>query len=274
MTKTFFIVLLFSATAVSCDPQSKTIMLPEGISMEQAMNEITTKKLNHELEFAFDIHKVLVQKSTKNILRTILNSDHKWQLLGILINPRLMAGLAGMVWQSLLNNMFWAPHNYKELTAEELLCIVRDRGNEQLLNLTMQIINTQHVDPEVKEIVLALKEQGYPLRIASNIGKEIYIKLKQQLEESQSNIFALFDQDEHGMEGKTIDYRVSPVQKPSLQFFQEFLDAYDPARKKLIIFIDDKAINVKAAIQLGFVGIHFKNAKQLKNDLTELGITI
>lgn len=271
MNKTFLLLLLVPLTLIG-GPQTHTIMLPQGISMEQTMNEIATKKLKHEVEFAFDIHKVLVQKSTKSILLTILQSDHKWQLFTVLINPGLLAGLAGMLWQSIVNITPGASDKYKELTAEELICIVRAHGNEQLLALTMQIVNTQKVDPAVKEIVMALKEQGYPLRIASNIGKDIYIKLKEQLEESQSNIFAFFNRDEHGMEGKTIDYRVSPVQKPQPAFFQEFLDAYDPARKKLIIFIDDKAINVRAATQLGFVGIHFKNAEQLKNDLVELGV--
>lgn len=271
MKKTFLILSLVS-TALICKAQSQTIIPPGGMDMDQLHTKVTAKKLKHEVEFAFDIHKVLVQKNTKSILQTILKSPHKWQLLGILINPRLIAGLAGMVYQAMVNNMPWAPHKYKELTAEELICIVREYGNEELLALTIQIVNTQHVDPEVKEIVTALKEQGYPLRIASNIGKDIYIKFKQQLEDSNANIFALFEQDEHGMEGKTIDYRVSPVQKPDLSFFQEFLDAYDPEGKKLFIFIDDKLVNVKAASQKGFVGIHFKNAAQLKNDLHELGV--
>lgn len=273
MNKTFLVLSLVSIELV-CAAQSQTIIPPGGMDMDQLHTEVTAKKLKHEVEFAFDIHKVLVQKNTKSILRTILNSPHKWQLLGVLINPRLIAGLAGMVYQAMVNNMPWAPHKYKELTAEELICLVREYGNDELMALTIQIVNTQHVDPEVKEIVTALKEQGYPLRIASNIGKDIYIKFKQQLEDSNANIFALFEQDEHGMEGKTIDYRVSPVQKPERAFFQEFLDAYDPQRNKLIVFIDDKLVNVQAASQLGFVGIHFKSAEQLKSALHSIGITI
>lgn len=269
MNKALLVFLIFSTAQYA---QNQTINLPEGMNMEQSINIINQKKLKQEVEFAFDIHKVLVQKSTKSILQTIMHSPYKWQLLRILINPGLIAGLAGMVYQALVNTMPWAAHKYKELTAEELICLVRAHGNDELMALTVQIVNTQQVDPHVKEILLALKEQGYPLRIASNIGKDIYIKFKQQLEDSNANIFALFNQDEHGMEGKTIDYRVSPVQKPDLEFFQEFLEAYDPQRNKLFIFVDDKLVNIKAATQKGFVGIHFKNAEQLKQDLQELGI--
>lgn len=272
MNKMYLIIVLSSSTL--CNTDHQTIILPGGMDMEQVINQIATKKLKQEVEFAFDIHKVLVQKNTKSIMQTILKSPHKWQLLRVLVNPWLLFGLSKMVYQAFLNTMFWAPQKYRELTAEELICLVRDYGNEELLALTIDIVNTQQVDQEVKEIIMSLKDLGYPLRIASNIGKDIYIKLKQQLENSKSNIFALFEQDKHGMEGKTIDYRISPVQKPDLSFFQEFLDAYDPERKKLFIFVDDKLVNVKAASQKGFVVIHFKNAQQLKNDLNELGITI
>lgn len=271
MNKVIFAISLFTSTLFS-NIDHQTIILPGGMEMEQVINKIATKKLKQEVEFAFDIHKVLVQKNTKSILQTILNSSHKWQLFGVLFNPWLLFGLSKMVYQALVNTMPWAQKKYRELTAEELICLVREYGNEELLALTIQIVNTQQVDPEVKEIVVALKDQGYPLRIASNIGKDIYIKLKQQLEDSKANIFALFEQDKHGMEGKTIDYRVSPVQKPDLSFFQEFLDAYDPERKKIFIFVDDKLINVTAASQKGFVGIHFKNAQQLRDDLRSLNI--
>lgn len=271
MNKIFFAISLFTSTVV-CNTDHQTIQLPGGMQMEQVINQIATKKLKQEVEFAFDIHKVLVQKNTKSILRTILKSPHKWQLFGVLTNPGLLFGLTKMVYQALVNTMPWAPEKYRELTAEELICLVREHGNDELMALTIDIVNTQHVDPEVKEIVMSLKSLGYPLRIASNIGKDIYIKLKQQLEDSKANIFALFEQDEHGMEGKTIDYRVSLVQKPDLSFFQEFLDAYDPERKKLFIFVDDKLVNVKAASQKGFVGIHFKNAQQLRDDLRSLNI--
>lgn len=267
-----FAISLLSTALIGAPKPIQTIFPPKDMSIEQTIAAIQDKKVKHEVEFAFDIHKVLVQKSTKNIVNTILNSPYKWQLLTVLINPRLLLGLAGMGWQAIVNNMPWAPRKYKELTAEELLCLVEKYGDEQLLTLVMQIVNTQQVDYEVQKIIIELKNLGYPLHIASNIGKEIYLKLKQQLEDSGDTIFTYFDKDEYGMEGKTIDYRVSPVQKPDPEYFQEFLDSYDPDRTKLIIFVDDKAVNVKAATQLGFVGIHFNNAAQLAADLRQLHV--
>lgn len=61
------------------------------------------------------------------------------------------------------------------------------------------------------------------------------------------------------------------VEKPDPQAFKILLDKLAiPAAD--VVFIDDKAENVAAANAQGIHGIQFQNAKQLKRDLSTLGI--
>lgn len=274
MKKQIYLILLLLMGSATCSAKTKrTIYGPHGMELSDVISLVAQKKSQQKLEFAFDIHKVLVQKTPKAELRTICNSDQTWHVLAAFFNIPFMIGLGSMVWQAIINILPWTQNHYRELTAEELMTITHTYGDERLEDLFVRIINSQIPDPQMIKIVSSLSKE-YPLHIASNIGREIYIKLKQQLEEQGNNIFAYFQKDANGLEGKMIDYSVSQTQKPDPTFFQEFLDAYDPDGTKLFIFVDDKLVNIKAATQLGFVGIHFKNAKRLKKDLKKLGIAI
>ncbi|XP_077228131.1 haloacid dehalogenase-like hydrolase (HAD) superfamily protein [Tasmannia lanceolata] len=61
--------------------------------------------------------------------------------------------------------------------------------------------------------------------------------------------------------------------KPSADSYMEVLQrlGVEPSN---CIFIDDRIINVEAAVQSGMVGLHFKNAASLQQDLALLGIEI
>lgn len=274
MKKYFYIRFMLIIFSTTCTAKTKqTIFGPKGMAPAELVSLITQKKAQQKLEFAFDIHKVLVQKTPKAEVRTIWNSDQKWHVLAAFFNIPFMIGLGSMVWQAIINILPWTQNQYRELTAEELMTITHRYGDEQLEELFVRIINSQVPDPQMMRIVSSLAKE-YPLHIASNIGKDIYLKLKQQLKQQDDDIFAHFQKDANGLEGKMIDYTVSQTQKPDPEFFQEFLDAYDPERTKLFIFVDDKLVNIKAATKLGFVGIHFKNADQLTADLEFLGIVV
>ena len=49
---------------------------------------------------------------------------------------------------------------------------------------------------------------------------------------------------------------------------------FNPNGTKTFIFVDDKLENVKAARDSGWIGIQFKNVKQLRANLIELGINV
>lgn len=61
------------------------------------------------------------------------------------------------------------------------------------------------------------------------------------------------------------------MRKPSAEFYKVLLDRYqlDPANT---IFIDDSLRNIKGAEAVGIRGIHFHNAKQLKEELQRVGV--
>ncbi|KAL5769708.1 hypothetical protein ACOSP7_013862 [Xanthoceras sorbifolium] len=66
---------------------------------------------------------------------------------------------------------------------------------------------------------------------------------------------------------------VSGKRKPDPDFYLEAVRhlKIDPAD---CIFIDDRLKNIEAAVEVGLVGLHFKNADLLRNDLSQMGINI
>ncbi|KAF7052652.1 hypothetical protein CFC21_060720 [Triticum aestivum] len=63
------------------------------------------------------------------------------------------------------------------------------------------------------------------------------------------------------------------IRKPSPDFYLHAVDHLniDPGN---CIFIDDRMVNIEAALSVGMVGLHFKNAEALKNDLCSLGVEL
>ncbi|CAN5138355.1 hypothetical protein BH09DEP1_BH09DEP1_3580 [soil metagenome] len=251
---------------------AQTIYLPQGIALDEEIETIAVKKSAQELEFAFDIHKVVLQERLPEQIGTFWSYKNKLKVAGMLIHFPLMIELSKICWQQFSRELLWNRNNYKEITSEDFFTLLKRYGKDDLIDLVIQIINTQKVSPDVEKIIVELKQNGHILRIASNIGKQVYEKLKQQFEKNGTNVFAHFTLDKNGMEGKTIDFAVSSVQKPDLEYFKQYLETYNAVGKKLFIFIDDKLDNVKAANTLGFIGIHFLNASQLKEDLISLRV--
>lgn len=249
---------------------SPTIYLPSDIALTEAIEIIAIKKNQREIELAFDIHKVILEEHIQDQIGTLLNKSNKLQLLSLMAKPLLMVDFGKIGWQALLHAVPWTTAYYKEVTSEQVFSLLKYHSQEHIIDLVIQIINTQKVNADVERIILELKQNGYILRVASNISIRVYKKLKQQLDKNGTNVFKHFDIDKDGNEGKTIDFSVSSIQKPELEYFQQYIDSYNADGKNLVIFIDDKLENIKSAIQLGFIGIHFLNADQLKADLTHL----
>jgi len=267
---------LFIFLALTCNclnaSQSKTIFAPEGIPQEDLPQLVAQRKAQQEVEFAFDIHKVLIHKKKNIMWHMIREYPHKMRLIKTLWNLPLMITLGSLVFQGIINVLPWNKHKYKEITSERFIHGLRNSQLSELVQFVIRVLNAQLPDPLVEQLVHELKQKGYRLRIASNIGKQIFIQLKKQLALIGNTLFDQFDKDEQGMEGKTIDYSQSMAEKPSAEYYTEYLDQNDPDRKKLIIFVDDKLVNILAATKQGFLGIHFENAEQLRTDLIFLGI--
>lgn len=61
------------------------------------------------------------------------------------------------------------------------------------------------------------------------------------------------------------------VAKPNLQIFRRLMSRF-ALRPQGTVFVDDSPANVKAAQSLGFVALQFVGARQLRQDLTQLGL--
>ena len=76
----------------------------------------------------------------------------------------------------------------------------------------------------------------------------------------------------HWFDGRLVSGE-EKTRKPFADIYQKILDKFfiDPAKA---VFIDDSLRNIKGAEALGIKGIHFHDPKQLKNELTNLGVLI
>lgn len=264
-------ILILILTSSMTRIESQTIFPPYGISQKDLINYVQAKKAEHKLEFAFDIHKVLIHKIPSSQFYMMWDYPNKLEFVKCLFDIQLMQTLSSMLLQLICNMLPWNTV-YKDVTSGQLIAAFNTANKPGLAEFFTAIVNTQEIDPAMMALIITLKNSGYPLHVASNIGKPIYIKLKQQLEDSHENIFAYFDKEDQGMEGKTVDLSVSIAEKPNPLYYTQYLDSYDPNREKLTVFVDDKLVNILPATGQGFLGIHFKNAEQLKNDLSILGI--
>ncbi len=250
---------------------AQTIYPPHHADMKAFLQTVQAKKATHQIEFAFDIHKVLIHKDMKAEWRVFWHYPHKIDFLKCMIHKALLKDLGLMLWQLILNNWPWST-NYQDVTSAQVIHAFQKAGKPELADLFMKIVNEQNVDPAMTKLIKELKAIGYTLRIASNIGKTTFEQLKIKLAKENQNIFVYFDKDKNGLEGKTVDLDKSPAQKPHADYYHQYLTTYNPDNTKLIILIDDKLVNITAATQAGFAGIHFKNAQQLRNDLVLLTI--
>ena len=248
----------------------QTIFPPAGLTQEKVIALIQEKKKSKNIEFAFDIHKVLIHKLPRSQWKVFWNSPHKSKLLRCFGNISLFRNLCSMLGQLIINNLPWHSKRYKEVTSNQLIGTFIKADQPELAQLFTAIVNTQAVDPEMKALIIELKKAGYTLHVASNIGKPTYLNLKERLEILNNNIFAYFDKDSDGMEGKTIDEMMSTAQKPEAEYYQEYMQKYNPDGANLVIFIDDKLVNIYPGVDQKMLGIHFTNAQQLRDDLKSL----
>ena len=114
------------------------------------------------------------------------------------------------------------------------------------------------------ELINELHMQGYTLGIATNMGAETLDELKQKHPEFFEKFSVVASPD-------TIDPTGSFIEKPDVQFFKLFQEQFNKTGN-LIVFIDDRTRNVKAAEQAGMQGISFKNHAQLRSELKKLNI--
>lgn len=122
-------------------------------------------------------------------------------------------------------------------------------------------IESQELISETWELVEELRAAGYPLYIFSNINSKKFERLQEKFP-GQFDIF----------EGHHVFYKEDqPFIKPNPQAYAA-CKAFIAQRHagKHIVFIDDKAENVQAALKAGIRGVQFSSGDQLKAELRSL----
>jgi len=113
---------------------------------------------------------------------------------------------------------------------------------------------------ETIDILKQLSENGFPVYALTNWSKEKFPIARQRYD-----FFNLFKEilvsGEVGMK------------KPDSEFYNFFLNKFQ-LQPDRTIFIDDLKANVDAANQVGMIGIQFKHAAQLKQELKNFGIKL
>lgn len=108
------------------------------------------------------------------------------------------------------------------------------------------------------EIMREVKAAGYPVYGLSNWSHETFPRLRHRYP-------FLNELDDYLLSG------MAGVAKPDEEIFRIFLQRIDRQAEDCL-FIDDTQVNIDAANRLGFTGILFSSAPQLRADLHALGI--
>jgi FMN phosphatase YigB (HAD superfamily) len=129
-----------------------------------------------------------------------------------------------------------------------------------ILTMSLGIKYFKRVKTGTQEIIILLKNLGYRIDGGTN-NKLKNVKYFQK----KFAVFKLFTNI------KCIESKKA-LKKPYDAYFQDYMKRFGDKTKKYYIFVDDMLENVFAARRNGFIGIHFKNAEQLYDDLVEMGI--
>lgn len=151
-------------------------------------------------------------------------------------------------------------------TAEVYQQLLEKYGEKKLASILQEFALQLKPTKGIEALICELASLGYEQHVASNIGPTFLTKLQNKFR----HIFA------HIKDGVTGTYKSGQqlVRKPDATFYTQYTDQYNPDKNQIIIFIDDKLENVKAAQRAGWIGIHFTTTKELRKDLRALGIWV
>lgn len=197
----------------------------------------------------YDIDNVLLKRG-EPIYQTLW--DYRWDLAKNVIRIGLLYNVGQLLYQHAAGGAYY-----------ELFKAQAPRLAEMVERITLEKKPVEGMP----ELVKAVHDRSFKLAIASNMSAKDFAFYQQKF----PTLFSNFDYAKvikYNEQGKAL------CKKPSLMYFKELkseLADHDLAKKNLV-FIDDRLDNVAASTQEGFKGIVFKNATQLRTDLTNLGI--
>lgn len=218
------------------------------------MNKILFSPTTHV--FLWDLHGVILEKNLWDWLMICLQFDRKKELIKNLDKKTLK--IAGTFLLECLKL------TKKQMVSEELINAAKETHNQAFVDLTVKACSSYAPTQEMVKLLQELSDLGYEHHLGSNIGKTVLDNCNEKF----SSIFGMFKES-------TIPFEcpksLSMVKKPHPSFFHAHLEKTN-LRPDQLIFIDDKLENVKAAQAVGMHAIHFKNVKQLRQELIKKNI--
>lgn len=141
-------------------------------------------------------------------------------------------------------------------------------------NFVENFIKRDKLDLTVKEFNKIFERDLYPVKGQIDLISQLSKKYKIALATNEGKILSQHRIEKSGVK-KFISMIIASYQikelKPSIAFFKKALERLRTGPEECI-FIDDIAENVDSARSLGIKGIQFKEAGQLKDELSNLGI--
>lgn len=200
----------------------------------------------------FDLHDVLFAPARTDIFQKIFKTRHKATLALMAMNP--------FVWHE-LRKILKKTHDFEQIFNELSKKFPTLTGARQDL---FDMVNAQQPIQEVFSVVRQLKNKGYSLYIASNIGQTLFNDLATKFPKE----LGLFD-------GAFVSSAANGfVRKPNPAYFVQFKAflAQHGQSHKQIVFIDDSIKNVTVASKQSITGIVYTTGKELTCSFKKLGI--
>lgn len=200
--------------------------------------------------FLWDLHDVILEKSLWSWFMVCMRFNRKAELIKSLDKKTVSIAFTFLLERLKLTK--------KQMVSEELINAARAANNDALIELTMKACSSYAPIKKTVAILNELSHLGYAHHLGSNIGKSVF----DDCQDTFPAIFSIF-------EGVTIPFEAENkkiIKKPHPDFFNAHVVKHN-LQPDQIIFIDDKIANVHAAQAAGMHALHFKNAKDLRNQL-------
>lgn len=161
---------------------------------------------------------------------------------------------------AMFHSAAWDEGDRGVLSKEELLetFIANDPEiEEQICFCYEHVEGAIELMPHVIEWMEDLKSRGYHLYVISNYGENTFEKTVDKM------AFIPY------MEGMIFSYQYKMI-KPDLIIYEQLLKEYNLDGSECV-FIDDRQVNIDAAVEAGFAaGVLFQDYEQAKSDLNVL----
>ncbi|SHN49382.1 Haloacid dehalogenase-like hydrolase [Butyrivibrio hungatei DSM 14810] len=193
----------------------------------------------------FDIGNVLTDFAWKDFLRKKGHDD----------------AMIGRIAKATVESDDWVEYDKGNLTNDEIIARfvendpeIKDILEDAFKNIDGIITKRDRTIPWIK----ALKTAGYKVLYLSNFSRQAL--------EGCPEAMAFLEETDGGI----LSFR-DHVVKPGPEIYHLLEERYDLTPSKTV-FIDDTAVNIEAAINLGWKGIVYKDYDQVKEELEGLGV--